>query len=119
MTILSSLQTSRYFRSCTCDPNDFDATDCREIQNKIFMHACVTEHGGVPNPPWHRHASAQQGAPSPEELEAIEQSLDRELSCIGVRQLCLKNIQCHEAFKTFQDACAMKRDTGMCVATDR
>ncbi len=70
-------------------------------------------------PPWQRPPDLYQGALTPAELEAIEQSLDKDLSCIGLRQLCLRNLECHEAFRTFQEACTIKRDSHHCIASDR
>jgi len=44
-SVLSSLQTNRYFENCVCNPADPDSTDCLNTQKRIFLHSCVIHEG--------------------------------------------------------------------------
>jgi len=44
-TVLSSLQTNRYFENCVCNPADPGSTDCLDTQKRIFLHSCVIHEG--------------------------------------------------------------------------
>ncbi|KAK2188082.1 hypothetical protein NP493_144g02002, partial [Ridgeia piscesae] len=101
-TVLTSLQRDVAFRRCTCDPNDMDATECLELQKRIFRHRCLSDEGGRGATTSVATEWGHSLSPSLFDVDEEDDQEDyTETSCIRIRKECLQEGRCHGILKDF------------------
>ncbi|ELT99099.1 hypothetical protein CAPTEDRAFT_215425 [Capitella teleta] len=113
-SVLSALQQQPYFRDCVCDPIDPHSSECIELQQMLYLHACLTrpEFNGT-----QLLRPSHQRPPTVSPWGIIEEQEARNMTCVELSKLCGKVSQCAQQLEDFKVHCRQNKESRTCIAS--